>query len=164
MLPVFRLDRINRGGDHIPFARQHDAALRFSERLENYKRQHLPGDVLADVDFDYVAKIARLDAVTVASLAMAPAVPDSATAKRDGASGGQKWQLSWKPVPGATSYEVLVRSTTSPSWQKVIPVGPATTFLLDDQLDDVWAGVRAVGAGGHRSLAAVVPAPSFVTR
>lgn len=164
VLPVFRLDRIHRGGDHIPFVMRHDAGLRFSERLENYKRQHLPTDDFAHVNFDYVAKVARLNAAVVGSLAQAPAVPDSVAFRRDAASGGQRWRLDWTPVAGAAGYEVLVRSTTSPTWQRVIPVGSATTYLLDEQLDDGWAAVRSVGASGHRSLATVVPAPAFVTR
>ncbi|HEU4643529.1 MAG TPA: M28 family peptidase [Gemmatimonadaceae bacterium] len=162
--PTFRLDRIHRGGDHIPFWRAGDAALRFSERLENYKRQHLPTDTIGAVRFGYVARVARLNAAVVGSLAAAPAVPDSVTARRDAASGGQHWLLRWKPSPGATAYEVLVRRTTSPTWERVIPVGSDTTYLLADQLDDLWAGVRAVGADGHRSLAAAVPPPAFVTR
>ena len=160
VLPVMRLDRIGRGGDHAPFARKGDPALRFTERLENYKRQHLPTDDLAHVDFDYVAKVARLNAAVVGALAMAPATPDSARAQRDRASGGQKWQLTWQAVPGAASYEVLWRSTTAPTWEKVIPVGTATSFVLDDQLDDGWAGVRAVGGNGHRSLTSVLPGPT----
>lgn len=35
---------------------------------------------------------------------------------------------------------------------------------LSDQLDDLWAGVRAIGADGHRSLTVAVPPPTFVTR
>ena len=42
--PTFRLDRLGRGGDHGPFQRTGSPALRFTERLENYKRQHLPTD------------------------------------------------------------------------------------------------------------------------
>lgn len=164
IVPVFRLDRIHRGGDHIPFWRAGDAALRFTERLENYKRQHRPTDVFADVNPGYIARVARLDAATVASLAMAPATPDSVTATRDAASGGQRWRLAWQAVPGAASYEVVVRRTTAPTWERVIPVGTETSYLLADQLDDVWAGVRAVGAGGARSLVSVVPPPAFVTR
>jgi hypothetical protein len=116
------------------------------------------------VDFEYVAQVARLNAAAVASLAMAPPVPDSAAATRDAASGGQKWRLSWKPAPGAVRYEVLVRRTTSPTYERVIDAGNSTSYLLGEQLDDLWAAVRAVGANGHRSLAAVVPPPSFVTR
>ena len=158
VLPVLRLDRIGRGGDHSPFVRRGDPGLRFTERLENYKRQHLPTDDLAHVDFDYVAKVARLNAAVVGALALAPATPDSARAQRDRASGGQKWRLTWKPVPGATGYEVVVRRTTAPTWERVLRVAPgATEHLLEEQLDDVWAGVRSVGANGHRSLAAIVP-------
>jgi hypothetical protein len=71
--------------------------------------------------------------------------------------------MTWKPSPGATKYEVLVRRTTSPLWEKVYDVGNVTEFLLPDQLDDDWAAVRAVGASGSRSLAVSVPAPRAVT-
>ena len=74
-------------------------------------------------------------------------------------SGGQKWRLTWKQVPGAVGYEVLVRRTTSPSWQEIIPVGNVSQYVLASQLDDEWAAVRAVGAGGHRSLGASMPSP-----
>jgi hypothetical protein len=153
--PTFRLDRIGRGGDHAPFHRLGDAGLRFSERLENYKRQHNSTDDLANVNFGYVASVTRLNLAAVTSLAAAPAPLDSVTYRRDGASGGQKWQISWKPVPGAVRYEVLFRNTTSPTWSKVHDAGAAASFLLDEQLDDGWAAVRAVGADGHRSLTTV---------
>ena len=164
VFPVFRLDRISRGGDHAPFVALRDPAIRFTERLENYKRQHLPTDLLGDVDFSYVAKVARLNAATFGSLASAPSAPDSAVARRDLSSGGQKWSLSWKPAPGAVSYEILLRRTTAPTYERLIHVTSGSNFLLSEQLDDLWAGVRSVGANGHRSLTVVVPPPSFVTR
>ena len=164
VFPVFRLDRISRGGDHAPFVALRDPAIRFTERLENYKRQHLPTDLLGDVDFSYVAKVARLNAATFGSLASAPPAPDSAVARRDLSSGGQKWSLSWKPAPGAVSYEILLRRTTAPTYERLIHVTSGSNFLLSEQLDDLWAGVRSVGANGHRSLTVVVPPPSFVTR
>ena len=152
--PVFRLDRIGRGGDHSPYVQAGWPGLRFTERLENYKRQHLPTDDLAHVNFGYVARVARLNAATVVSLASAPAAPDTVLARRENAaSGGQAWSLSWTRVPGAMGYEVLVRRTTSPSWERVTWVGAERTHQLAFQLDDGWAAVRAVGANGHRSLA-----------
>jgi hypothetical protein len=159
VLPVFRLDRIGRGGDHSPFVRRGDPGLRFTELLENYKRQHLPTDDLAHVDFEYVAKVARLNAATVGALASAPPTPDSLRTRRDRASGGQKWELSWKAVPGAAGYEVLWRRTIDAQWQEVVPVRGGTSVVLDQQLDDGYVGVRSVGTNGHRSLAAVWPAP-----
>src|SRR6266550_8173645 len=158
ILPVFRLDRISRGGDHSPYVSLGDPGLRFTERLENYKRQHLPTDDFAHVNFAYVANVARHNASVVGSLAAAPA-PPLALARRDQASGGSKWSLAWNAVPGATSYEVLFRHTFSPTYEKVYPVGSGTSFLLPDQLDDGWAAVRSVSAGGHRSLASAVPPP-----
>ena len=153
--PTFRLDRIGRGGDHSPFHRLGDPALRFTERLEDTKRQHLPTDDLGGVNFNYVARIAGLNLATVVSLAAAPSPADSVIARRDRASGGQKWTVSWKAVDGAARYEVLFRPTTSATWTKVYDAGTTNSYLLDEQLDDGWAAVRAVGASGHRSLTTV---------
>jgi hypothetical protein len=158
ILPVFRLDRVSRGGDHSPFVSLGDAGLRFTERLENYKRQHLPTDDFAHVNFNYVANVARLNASVVGSLVNAPS-PPAALARRDQASGGSKWMVTWKPVAGATAYEVLFRRTTAPTHEKIYQVGAGTSFLLPDQIDDGWAAVRSVGADGHRSLASAVPPP-----
>ena len=154
VVPVFRLDRIGRGGDHTPYVQAGWPGLRFTERLENYKRQHLPTDDLEHVNFGYVAQVARLNAATVVSLASAPSSPDTVVVRRENATtGGQAWSLRWTPVAGAARYEILVRRTTSPSWERVIPVSGGLTQQLDFQLDDGWAAVRAVGANGHRSLA-----------
>ena len=162
--PVLRLDRISRGGDHAPFVAQRDPGLRFTERLENYKRQHLPTDKIEHVNFGYVSSVARLNAASLGSIAMAPAPPDSVTARRDQPSGGQKWMLSWKPAAGAVSYEILVRRTTSSLHEQLIRVNNATSYLFVDQLDDLWASVRSVGVNGHRSLAVVVPPPPATAR
>lgn len=161
--PTWRLDRIGRGGDHAPFVRAGWPGLRFTERLENYKRQHLPTDDLAHVNFGYVAQVARLNAATVVSLAAAPATPDTVLFQRVAASGGQAWTLTWPAVRGASSYEVLVRRTTAPTWERVIPIGAATRYVLGVQLDDAWAAVRAVGPNGHRSLARTAGPPRPAT-
>jgi len=174
VLPVWRLDRIGRGGDHEPYVTLGDPGLRFTERVENYNRQHLPTDDFAHVNFGYVANVARVNAITVASLASAPPTPPNARATRQGranvdpsgsaatatSSGGQAWTMSWDASPGAASYELLIRRTTAPTWEQVIPVGSVTRCTLKRQLDDEWAGVRAVGPTGARSMAASMPAPN----
>jgi hypothetical protein len=175
VLPVWRLDRIGRGGDHERYVTLGDAGLRFTERLENYNRQHLPTDDFAHVSFGYVANVARVNAMTVASLAGAPVTPANARAARQGRagvdpsgaaatrsnSGGQAWILSWDPSPTATSYELLIRKTTAATWEQVVPLGDITRCTLRRQLDDEWAGVRAVSADGARSMAASMPAPNI---
>jgi hypothetical protein len=157
VLPVFRLDRVGRGGDHSPFVNLGDPGLRFTERLENYKRQHLPTDDFAHVTFSYVANVARLNGAVVGSLAAAPAIPSNVSTNRDGASGGQYWKINWSPVPDAVSYEILYRHTFVPTWESIVPVGNVNSYLLKEQLDDGWAAVRSVSVDGHRSLAVSVP-------
>ncbi len=160
VLPVLRLDRLGRGGDHAPFHRLGIPALRFSERLENYKRQHLVTDVFEHVNFGYIAKVARLNLATVVSLAAAPSRPVRTAYGRDRTSGGQSFTIRWDTVPGVTGYELLVRRTTAPTYTRIVPTGNVTSFLLDEQLDDVWIGVRTVAPNGHRSLTTVVGAPN----
>jgi hypothetical protein len=156
--PIWRLDRFGRGGDHTPFIQEGWAGVRFTERVENEKRQHRPADTLGAVNFGYIANVARLNAATIASLGLAPAMPEGSRAQRDVQNwGGRRWTLSWSPVPGAVAYEVLIRPTTSPQYERLYRVGADTSFLLNYQLDDAWAGVRAVAPSGHRSLPVVLP-------
>ena len=99
--------------------------------------------------------------VAVVSVAFAaPAV--AAAAPPTGVTGmalDGRAEISWLPVAGASSYEVLVRRTTAPTWERVMPVGAVTSFTLGFQLDDGWAAVRAVGPSGHRSLARAASPP-----
>ncbi|MEO6879068.1 MAG: M28 family peptidase, partial [Gemmatimonadaceae bacterium] len=146
VLPVWRLDRIGRGGDHEPYVTLGDAGLRFTERLENYNRQHLPTDDFAHVNFGYIANVARVNAMTVATLASAPPTPAGAIAIRQDrtpvpaggsgvpSSGGQAWTLAWFASPTAQGYELLVRRTTAPTWEQVIPLGNVTSCTLRQQL------------------------------
>jgi hypothetical protein len=158
VFPVFRLDRVGRGGDHRSFIEQGFAGVRFTERVENEKRQHRPADLLSGVNFGYVANVARLNAATIASLGQAPGIPDSTRARRDvPITGGRRWNLEWNPVKGAVAYEVLIRPTTSAQYERVYFVASGTSFELNYQLDDAWAGIRAVGANGHRGLTTVLP-------
>lgn len=152
---IERLDRIGRGGDHRPFWDRGAGAVRFSESLENYTRQHRPEDTIEFVHFPYVGKVARLNAAATAEIALAPAAPRPLRMRRIAASGGADWDLSWAAVenaPDLAGYEITVRRTTSPRIERVIPVGNVTEYRLEDtQADDLWIGVRSVDRDGHRS-------------
>jgi len=165
---IFRLDRYLRGGDHSSFNEQGYAAVRFTEFREDYNHQHQNvriengvefGDLPKFVNFDYVAKVARLNAATLASLASAPAPPAKVrllTTKLENDS-----TLTWEPSPGdghAASYEVLWRATTSPEWEHARGVGNVTRTTLPISKDNVIFAVRAVDNQSHRSLA-VTPLP-----
>src|SRR5581483_6473161 len=162
---IFRPDRYLRGGDHSAFNEQGFAAVRFTEYRENFNHQHQNvrtengiqyGDLLEFVDFDYVARVARLNALTLGALAAAPAPPSEVklvATKLDNDS-----TLKWRPSHGASGYEVLWRATTAPTWEHVQSVGDTTTATLQVSKDNVVFAVRAVDTAGHRSLA-VVPVP-----
>jgi hypothetical protein len=162
---IFRPDRYLRGGDHSAFNAQGYAAVRFTEYRENFNHQHQNirtengteyGDLLKFVDFDYVARVGRLNALTLAALAAAPAPP--AEVKLVAAKLDNDSTLKWRPSPGASGYEVLWRATTAPTWEHVQSVGDTTTTTLQISKDNVVFAVRAVDKAGHRSLP-VVPAP-----
>src|SRR6476620_1181049 len=85
---IYRRDRYGRGGDHIPFLENGYAAVRFTETHEDYTHQHQTvkmvdgkqyGDLPEFVDFGYVANAARINLITLANLALAPAKPKGVT-------------------------------------------------------------------------------------
>jgi len=162
---VFRLDRYLRGGDHYSFNQQGFAAVRFTEYREDFTRQHQNvrtengieyGDLPKFVNFEYVAKVARLNAATLASLASAPAPPSNVrlvTANLENDS-----TLKWAPSQKAAGYQVLWRATSSPQWEHAQDVGNVMTATMKLSKDNVIFAVRAVDNEGHRSLP-VLPVP-----
>lgn len=162
---IFRLDRYLRGGDHSAFNQQGFSAVRLTEYREDFRHQHQNvrtengieyGDVPKFVDYDYVARVARLNAATLASLAAAPAPPANVHVLTKDLENDST--LTWDAAPGATSYEVLWRATTSPQWEHDQSFGNGTKATLKVSKDNVIFGVRAVDSAGHRSLP-VVPVP-----
>lgn len=166
---VLRRDRYLRGGDHTSFNAEGFAAVRFTEWRENFDHQHQTprtengveyGDYLKFVDFDYVANVARMNALTLASLADAPSEPQAVkilTTALDNSS-----ELTWTPsafAPPGTTYEVVWRDTYETLWTHVQSAGTANRLKLDVSKDNVLFGVRAVGSNGHRSLP-VPPLPA----
>ena len=107
---VFRLDRFLRGGDHYSFNQQGFSAVRFTEYREDFHHQHQNvrtengieyGDMPKFVDYDYVARVARLNAATLASLAAAPAPPANVHILTKDLENDST--LTWEGVPGGGS-------------------------------------------------------------
>jgi Zn-dependent M28 family amino/carboxypeptidase len=166
VMMVYRQDRFGRGGDHIAFNAEGFPAVRFTEPHENYNRQHQTvrvengvfyGDVPDSVDFTYTARVAALNAATLAALAWAPPPPDSATVA--GAVSATT-TLRWKAVaaPDLAGYKVYWRATTSPTWDHWRWIGNTTSATLDLVVDDAFFGVAAVNAAGDESPVAY-PSP-----
>ena len=156
---ILRSDRFSRGGDQLPMQDAGYPAVRLTEADENYTRQHQDvrqeggiayGDVIEGVDFAYLAKVTRLNAVTLAALALAPAPPEGV--KLAGAVTADT-TVSWTPVPGAARYRVWWRETTDAKWNegqsRTTP--DATLKLTGINIDDYTFGVSALSDEGYES-------------
>jgi hypothetical protein len=162
---VWRRDRYLRASDHVSFQGQGYPAARFTEPRENFNHEHQNtqvvngvqlGDLIQFVDFDYIARVAKVNGAALWALATAPGTPKNvlihATAPVN-FSGTNFTTLTWNANPESdlAGYEVVTRETTSPDWTSAIDVGNVTTVTLDMSKDNVQFGLRAVDQAGHRS-------------
>ncbi|KAI1173626.1 hypothetical protein F4777DRAFT_429763 [Nemania sp. FL0916] len=167
---IYRLDRYLRGGDHKPFLEVGYPAMRFTEPHENYAHQHQDvrvengmqyGDLIEFCDFEYIARVARVNGATLWSLAASPGAPTNV--RIDTAALGNNSTLLWDPpVAGEENvggYEIVWRATAAPFWTDLVDVGLVNKATLDLSKDNVVFGVRARSADGSRGVA-VLPFPS----
>jgi hypothetical protein len=155
---IYRADRFGRGGDQEPMQDAGFPAVRLTEADENYTRQHQDvrlekgvqyGDVASGVDLPYLAEVTRLNAVALASLALAPPPP---TGVKIAGAVTADTTLSWNPAPGAHAYKVWWRETTAPRWEHSQLVRSGTTATLTGvNIDDFFFGVSSVGVRGLES-------------
>jgi hypothetical protein len=157
---VYRRDRYGRGGDHMPFLERGYPAVRFTEPNENYHHQHQNvrvengvqyGDLPEFDDFNYIANVARVNAASLAMLALAPARPKNAElAGRLSDDSTLKWDANKEP--DLAGYEIVWRDTTSPGWTNSRWIGRVTTYTMKGMSkDNYFFGVRAVDKNGNRS-------------
>ncbi|HEY1808336.1 MAG TPA: M20/M25/M40 family metallo-hydrolase [Acidobacteriaceae bacterium] len=183
----FRLDRFLRGGDHFSFNKEGFPAVRFTEWREDFNHQHQNvrvenglqfGDLIQYDNFDYIARVARLNGAAMASIASAPPPPiDVKFAPVTPTHGlDNNTEIAWDAAAGApadTHYEILWRPTAAADWTRSIladrlasaslgkysDAGGHYSITIPVSKDNVIFGVRAVDAKGHRSPA-VVPWPA----
>ena len=158
VMMIYRLDRFGRGGHHRPFNEQGFAGVRIMETNEHYDRQHQDlrtesgrvfGDTIAGVNFEYAAKITALNAVALASMAMAPAPPSQVTIE---GMVSPNTTLKWAKVAGAAGYKIYWRLTTSPQWTWGREVGDVSEHMLKNiVIDNYIFGVASINADGIES-------------
>jgi hypothetical protein len=162
---IWRRDRYLRGSDHLSFQGQGYPAARFTEPRENFDHEHQNtqvingvqfGDLIQYVDFNYVARVAGVNAAALWALASSPSTPKNVLihVTPPGTLAGVNYTpLSWdaNPESNLAGYEVVQRETTSPAWTTAIPVGNVTSVTLNISKDNVQFGVRAVDQDGNRS-------------
>jgi hypothetical protein len=161
VMMVYRRDRYLRGGDHIPFLERGFAAVRFTEPNEDYRHQHQNvriengvqyGDLPQFVDFNFIASVARINAVSLATLALAPARPKGASLVTARLTNDTELKWDANTESDLAGYEIVWRDTTSPIWENTRWVGNAVTFTMAGMSkDNYFFGVRAVDTSGNRS-------------
>ncbi|HEY2593056.1 MAG TPA: aminopeptidase, partial [Chloroflexota bacterium] len=162
---IWRRDRYLRASDHVSFEQLGYPAARFTEPRENFNHEHQNvqvvngvqfGDLIEFVDFDYVARVAQVNAATMWALATAPGTPKGLlihTTPPGTLSGTNLTTLTWNanPESNLAKYEVVTRETTAADWTGAIDVGNVTSVTLDMSKDNVQFGLRAVDTAGNRS-------------
>jgi hypothetical protein len=167
---VYRTDRFGRGGDQVEMLKAGYPAVRVTEAVENYTRQHQDlrvengiryGDVIEGVDFPYLAQVTRLNVVTMAALAMAPSPPTGVAI--EGAVTPDT-TVKWNPDPGAAAYRVWWRGTTEPQWRYSRLATASPVVLKGVNIDDYFFGVSAISADGFESPVVFPGAPGTFER
>jgi hypothetical protein len=158
---IYRRDRYLRGGDQIPFLQRGYPAVRFTEVNEDYNHQHQDvrvengvqiGDLPQFVEFDYTARVARINVATLASLARGPEAPRGAAIVTANLTNDTDLRWNPNPAPDIAGYEVVWRGTTEPLWTHSRFVGKVTSYTMEGlSKDNYLFGIRAVDTQGHRS-------------
>lgn len=158
---VYRLDRFGRGGHHRPFNDLGFAGVRIMEAHENYNRQHQDlrvenginyGDVIEGVNFEYANKLTAVNAITLASLAWAPAEPKNV---RIGGIVAPSTKLKWDKgtAKNIIGYKIYWRLTIASQWEFSRFVGNVDQFELEGiVIDNYYFGVASVSSSGHESV------------
>ena len=127
---IWRRDRYLRGTDSLSFQGQGYPAARITEPRENFNHEHQNtrvvngvqlGDLIQYVDFDYVARVTKVNGAALWALATSPSTPKNLlihVAPPVNFAGINNTVLSWNANPESdlAGYEVVMRETTSPGW------------------------------------------------
>jgi hypothetical protein len=158
---IYRRDRYGRGGDHIPFLERGFTAVRITEVDEDYTHQHqnvrtekgvFYGDTLEFVDFEYTANVTRVNLISLASLANAPAKPKNASVVTTRLTNDTELKWDLNTDADIAGYEIVWRETTSAEWTNSFFIKNVGNFIVKDRSkDNYFFGVRAVDKNGNKS-------------
>jgi hypothetical protein len=160
---IWRRDRFLRSSDHVSFVSQGYPVGRFTEPRENFNHEHQDvrvengiqfGDLAEFCDFRYIARVAKVNAAVLWSLAQAPGTPVNAIIDTTQLTNLTTLRWDRGTEPDLAGYEVVWRDSAAADWTHVIAVGDDTEVTIDLAKDNVQFGIRAVDTAGHRSPAA----------
>ena len=152
-------DRFLRGGDHISFLERGFPAARFTEPNENFAHQHQDvrvengvqfGDLPQFCDFDYIARVARVNAATLWSLANAPGTPEERAGRHRRAHQRHRADLDRQPRARTSPLRGGVAADDRGRLDARDRRRPGRrTRDIDLSKDNVFFGVRAVDRDRH---------------
>lgn len=159
---IYRLDRFLRAGDHSSFLQAGYPAIRFTEPNENFAHQHQNirvengtqyGDLIEFVDFEFTARVGRVNLATLWSLSQAPGMVRNVTVDTTALDNNTRLKWVLDKSEDVKGYEIVWRPTTASLWTHMLDVGKVDAVTLPLSKDNVIFGVRAVGANGYKSPA-----------
>ena len=139
---------------------------------ENFNHQHQNvrvengveyGDLIKFDDFEYMARVGRLNAATLATLGSSPGMPQAVTVVTRNLDNNTT--LHWQAPLSAGAdvhYQIVWRETAMPDWQYFVDAkkyqdagadGKGLSATLPVSKDNVFFGVRACDAKEHCSQA-----------
>jgi len=158
---IYRRDRFLRASDHVSYLSQAYPAARFTEPNENFAHEHQDvrvennvqfGDLIEFMDFEFLTRVAKVNAATFWSLANGPGTPKNVGILTQALTNTTDLVWDQGTEPDLAGYEVVWRETVDPDWTHVIRVGNVTSASFPHfSKDNVFFGVRAVGTNGHHS-------------
>jgi hypothetical protein len=186
---IWRNDRFGRGGDHTEFLNLGFPAVRFTVAVENYNWQHQDvrvekgiqyGDTVDHMDFQYLAKIAKLNIAALAGIASAPPPPPAYVEGAVSTDTTVKWDVPCQST-GVDHYLIHWRRTDANNWElsrpaegKVVlnteecrspagrPYQQRSEVLPHIRVDDWVFGVSSVSKDGFESpVSSAVPGGAF---
>ena len=111
------------------------------------------GDLPEFCDFDFNARVAKVNGAAIWSLAQAPGTPHGVTIDTSVLTNNSTLAWNLDISPAVAGYEIVWRATDEPLWTNVINVGLVSQATVQVVKDNAILGVRAVGMNGYRSPA-----------
>ena len=163
-------DRVGRGGDHIPFRQDGFAAMRFTSANEHgdasngvgyNDRQHTHNDVLGVdtsgnmivdsffVDFNYLARNARINGVGAAVIAMGPQQPDFEVSTANNSQA--EITINITDQTQYDYYRVGLRTTTN-DWDTVYTISGTSGTIYPPAASGYIVSTASVDADSLESL------------
>jgi len=144
----------------LPYLKNGFTAVRITEMNENFTRQHQDvrtengihyGDLPEHIDYEYLRKNTAMNLSNLVNLAKASVVPNNVKIEVKNLTNSTT--LSWNaPAFGNTKgFYVLMRETSSPTWQKKIFTSEKE-ITLPYSKDNYFFAVQSISDAGNESL------------